>query len=32
MRVQDKIKARRVTRGETVLPVPHDSGFSALNV
>ncbi len=32
MRIQDKIKARRVTRGETALPVPHHSGFSALNV
>ena len=32
MRIQDKIKARKVTRGETVLPVPHHSGFSALNV
>ena len=32
MRIQDKIKARKVTRGETALPVPHHSGYSALNV
>lgn len=32
MRIQDKIKARRVTRGESALPVPHHSGYSALNV
>ena len=32
MRIQDKIKARKVTRGDAVLPVPHHSGFSALNV
>jgi NADH-quinone oxidoreductase subunit B len=32
MRVQDKIKARKVTRGEQTLPVPHHSGYSALNV
>ena len=32
MRIQDKIKARKVTRGEMALPVPHHSGYSALNV
>ncbi len=32
MRIQDKIKARKVTRGEARLPVPHHSGTSALNV
>ena len=32
MRIQDKIKARKVTRGDTQLPVPHHSGYSALNV
>lgn len=32
MRIQDKIKARKVTRGETALPIPHHSGYSALNV
>ncbi len=32
MRIQDKIKARKVTKGESVLPVPHHSGYSALNV
>ncbi len=32
MRIQDKIKARKVTRGEARLPVPHHSGSSALNV
>ena len=32
MRVQDKIKARKVTKGEQTLHVPHHSGYSALNV
>ena len=32
MRIQDKIKARKITRGESTLPVPHHSGYSALNV
>ena len=32
MRIQDKIKARKVTKGEQQLPVPHHSGYSALNV
>jgi NADH-quinone oxidoreductase subunit B len=32
MRIQDKIKARKVTRGDATLPIPHHSGFSALNV
>ena len=32
MRIQDKIKARKVTKGEQTLPVPHHSGYSALNV
>lgn len=32
MRVQDKIKSRKLTKGEQTLPVPHHSGYSALNV
>lgn len=32
MRVQDKIKSRKLTKGEGSLPVPHHSGYSALNV
>ena len=32
MRIQDKMKARKVTKGEQTLPVPHHSGYSALNV
>lgn len=32
MRIQDKIKSRKVTKGEQTLPVPHHSGYSALNV
>jgi NADH-quinone oxidoreductase subunit B len=31
MRIQDKIKSKRITRGgdEEVLPVPHHSGYAA---
>ena len=33
MRIQDKIKSRKtVTKGEAVLPVPHHSGYAAINV
>ena len=33
MRIQDKIKARKLTKGsDDVLPVPHHSGYAAVNV
>jgi NADH-quinone oxidoreductase subunit B len=31
MRIQDKIKAKKITRGKPeVLPVPHHSGYAAV--
>lgn len=30
MRVQDKIKAHKITKGEKHMPVPHHSGYAAI--
>jgi NADH-quinone oxidoreductase subunit B len=30
MRIQDKIKAHKITKGEHQMPVPHHSGYTAI--